>query len=128
MFNRRFYTTTPRPGYPVLIDLNNPAPREHDGTYNNSFFFRGNLTTQSVPRKTVTRGYDIAGNVRSASDGNLNVSAATGSATNYGVPTAITPNGNVNLGATYTYNGSLELTGVTMPNVATSSTSYTGGG
>jgi YD repeat-containing protein len=83
------------------------------------------VTTQSSGGKTVTRLYDMAGNIRSASDGNLNVGAATGSATNYAAPSAITPNGNSNLASTYTFNGSLELTGVTMPNGSTSSASYT---
>src|SRR6266852_1764785 len=104
------------------------AARQHDTTYGTSSFYRGNVTTQTVPGKIVTRSFDIAGNVKTASDGNLNVSAATGAATNYAAPSTVTPNGNSNLGSTYTFGGSLELTGVTMPNGATWNQGYSGVG
>ena len=44
-----------------LTDIINPVPREHDATYNTSLVYRGNATTQSLPDKTITRTFDIAG-------------------------------------------------------------------
>jgi hypothetical protein len=139
IFNRLSYTTfSDRGGTPLtlaanwydqasLTDITSPVPRQHDTAYGASFPYRGNLTTQTSAVNTVTRTYDITGNVKTASDGNLQVSAATGSGNNYAAPTGITPNGNSNLGSTYTFDGALELTGATMPNGASFSASYGGG-
>ena len=108
----------------TLTDLTNPAPRQHDTAYGTGFVYRGNMTSQTGGGKTVTRTYDIAGNIKTASDGNLGVSAATGSATNYSTPSSITPNGSSGLTSSYTFNGALDLTGATMPNGATIGISY----
>jgi hypothetical protein len=89
-----------------------------------SYDYRGNVTTQTTPVKTVTRAFDITGNIKWATDGNLNVSAATGSATNYAAPSSITSNNNSNSTSNYTFNSSLDLTGVTMPNGATWGQNY----
>jgi YD repeat-containing protein len=113
--------------YRPMTNLTNPPPRQHDASYNTGYLYRGNVTTQTVAGKTVTRAFDIAGNIVSASDGNLNVSAATGAATNYSAPSTVTPNSSSNLGSSYTFDGSMQLTGVTMPNGATWSQGYSNG-
>jgi hypothetical protein len=91
--------------------------REHDANYTTGFRYRGNVTTQwSVSSsRAVTRTYDIGGNVLTASDGNLQVSASTGSATNYAAPSAVTPNTNSSYTTSYSYNGALETTSASGP-------------
>ena len=61
---------------------------------------------------------------KTASDGNLNVSSSTVAANNYDAPSVITPNRNGSLSNTYAFDGSLELTGVTMPSGATCSSVF----
>ena len=56
------------------------------------------------------------------------VQLAIQQATNYYVPSTVTPNGNNSLQSSFQFNGAMELTSANMPNGAQSSATYDGAG
>jgi hypothetical protein len=104
-----------------LTDL--PNVREHDAGYGTAFLYRGNLTQSTTPGGTVSKFYDIGGNVKSVSDQTgLSIAASYQQSTNYTAPSAITTGGT--LTENMQWNTALGLTSDTGPNGDAASTVY----
>ena len=107
----------------TLTDV--PSISYHDSTYNTSFRYRGNPVKITSMGASRCAAYDIAGVARQTADATGNtVTAATGSSTNYSLPSLITPNSQSNLATNVTYNGAFAVTSVTGANGATVNTTY----
>ena len=118
--------------YNLLHPLVNPwvnpwAPaRLHDGSYDTSYYLRGNVTTSVKLGATAahTFDYDIGGNSVGSSAGGVSTTSTYGESTNYTVPSSITPNGNANLSTGLSFDSALQLTSASGPNGASVSVGY----
>ncbi|MFN8006848.1 MAG: hypothetical protein U0V70_07470 [Terriglobia bacterium] len=93
--------------------------------YGTGFIYRGNVTTASSFGRSMTNYYDIAGTVTYTVDNASHSKTITvDSASNYAVPTVITPNTETNLATSLAYTSFLGVTTVTQPNNAQSRVIY----
>ncbi|MBL0159888.1 MAG: hypothetical protein IPP47_22765 [Bryobacterales bacterium] len=108
-----------------LTDTWVPDPygvRLHDATYDANFTFRGNVTQSTTLSNPVAKNlfYDLGGNVvKTTGGGGPQVDATLTAATNYMVPSTVTPNSEANLASSAQWDSLLRLTSATGPNGAT---------
>ncbi len=95
--------------------------REHDGTYDVNFHYRGNLLSHTDPGGVKTFAYDVTGNALNGTAAGVTSSASYDASKNYAVPASMTTN---SLSQTMQWSGFLGLTQETGPNGDTLSTLY----
>ncbi|MCX6633453.1 MAG: hypothetical protein NTW28_38145 [Candidatus Solibacter sp.] len=104
------------------------SERLHDAAYSNTNYLRGNLSWTMSMQNGSTRvyfAYNTGGVViAQGKDAGLRVTSEVTAATNYMLPSTVTPNSNSNLATSATYNAILGLTQETGPNAATLSIGY----
>jgi len=138
IFNRLTYATvTTASGTTTLANINGydfsncqyttPAYSGimHDSNYGSSFYYRGNPVSVIGYSGTMCYAYNVNGTVSTAQDGSGRyVNVSTSSATNYSLPSAITPNNNNNLTTSFAYSTSYMPSSFTAPNGDQATTTY----
>ncbi|MBI5280355.1 MAG: RHS repeat-associated core domain-containing protein [Candidatus Solibacter usitatus] len=109
-----------------LVDIQPGPVYWHDGGYGLSYLARGNPTwVKSLGKPGSCLSYDIAGNVVKAQDllGHR-VDFTLGAASNWSLPSAVTPNGETNLASSYQWNSFFGLAQNVNPNNSTAAFTY----